>query len=81
MIGIIGQMNAALSAIEARKAAAIEEALQVAACPHCGGRVAAVRYQGFVEAGRGLTERLVGRCPAGHEWAVNDPAFRWVEAP
>jgi ribosomal protein S27AE len=68
-----------MGAIEAQKAVAIEVVLQQGVCPRCGARVAAARHQGFVEAGQGLTERLVATCAAGHEWAVRAPAFRWED--
>lgn len=77
MIGIIGQISATLSAIEAQKAADVEEALRMAVCPWCGRRVDAVRHQGFMVPEVGLSERLVGRCPVDHEWAVREPTFRW----
>ena len=77
MIGILWKMNVVLNGIEAQRAAAAEEALRTAVCPWCGRRVDAARHQGFMVPEVGLSERLVGRCQEGHEWAVRDPAFRW----
>jgi len=77
--GLLGEIGTCMSAIEAKKAADIEETLQQGVCPRCGVRVAAAQHQGFIEVDQGLTERLIATCAAGHEWAVKDPHFRWEE--
>ena len=77
--GLLGEIAACMRKIEEQKAADVEAALQSAVCPRCGVRVAAAQHQGFIEEGRGLTERLVATCAKGHEWAVRDPAFRWED--
>jgi len=75
--GHLAKIDACMRAIEAQKAADVAAALQRGVCPRCGARVATAEYQGFIEAGRGLTQRLVATCAAGHEWAVRDPGFQW----
>lgn len=67
-----------MQSIEESKQESIWAAKKTAACPHCGMAVETVTYPMFIEPEKGLTQRLVGRCPAGHEWAVRDPAFQWA---
>ena len=75
--GLLGEIDACMRAIEAQKAADIEAALQQGVCQRCGVRVRSAGYQGFIEQGKGMTERLIATCAAGHEWAVRDPDFQW----
>ena len=74
---LLGEISAVMSKIEAKKVEDIEDALQRGTCPHCAGGVVDARHSGFIEADKGLTERLIATCAAGHEWAVREPAFRW----
>jgi hypothetical protein len=78
---LLRQISACNRAIQEARDVAIAEARQTATCPRCGARVDTAAYQGFIESGIGLSERLIGRCLAGHEWAVKDPTFRWEEMP
>jgi len=77
MQNLLSEISTCMEKIAAQQAADIEAVLQQGVCPRCGVRVAAARHQGFIEGGQGLTERLVARCAAGHEWAARDPGFRW----
>jgi hypothetical protein len=75
---LIREICAIMQSIEESKQESIWAAKKTATCPHCGMAVETVTYPMFIEPEKGLTQRLVGRCPAGHEWAVRDPAFQWA---
>jgi hypothetical protein len=56
----------------------LARAAAVGICPRCGAQVRTAHWQMFLEAGIGLTERLVAMCDAGCEYAVGDVSMEWV---
>lgn len=76
MAQLLTEYGTLMRQIEAQRRQAVEEARAVA-CPHCDRVGPVATWQGFIEPGKGFTERMIATCPCGWSWAVADPTFIW----